>query len=182
MKNYKLILLARHPETGELDYQVTCNDEIIIANCTYQVGYSAVAKLIKKGDSFQEIEGEWKSAKVGKHEVNTGNFIMNGLAENPISKSKKYILLFFTLLPVFYFLYEIFYYWNLSLVEITRLPLAVVFLHIVIMMILIILIAIYTLHLNKNSNIEAQMKIFWVLGFFFTGGILMLYYWRKYIL
>ena len=99
-----------------------------------------------------------------------------------MSKSKKYILLFFTLLPVIYFLFGIPYYWSLSLVEITQLPAAVWFLHALAVIILIVLIVIYTLHLNKNSKIDESMKILWVIGFFFTGGILMLYYWGKYIL
>lgn len=77
VKNYQLILLERNPETHKLQYILTCNDEVIAPECTYQKGYSLVAKLMSPDDSFQEIENGRKSVVMSYSDVLQGYHIMN---------------------------------------------------------------------------------------------------------
>ena len=77
MKKYQLILTGRFPKTHELCYQILCDDEMLISECTYAVGYSHVAQLMGSKDIFQEVEDEEASREMSYSEMQQGNYMLN---------------------------------------------------------------------------------------------------------
>jgi hypothetical protein len=98
-----------------------------------------------------------------------------------MSASKKLVLLSLTLWPLVYVIYAILFFWNLSLVALTQLPLAVIIIHIVTMIILLAIVIVYSLHLYSNSAIDDQSKLMWFIGFIFLGVFVTIVYWKKYV-
>jgi len=77
LKKYQLILTGRFPITHELCYQVSCDGEILISECTYADGYRHVAQLMVGEDIFQEIEDKTASQEMSCPDVQQGNYMLN---------------------------------------------------------------------------------------------------------
>jgi len=77
MKKYQLILNGRFPKIHELCYQISCDGEILISECTYADGYRHVAQLMVGKDIFQEIEDKTASREMSCLEMQQGNYMLN---------------------------------------------------------------------------------------------------------
>lgn len=94
---------------------------------------------------------------------------------------KKLILLTLTLWPLIYLICSILFFWNLPLVALTQLPLAVVSIQLVTMVLLLALVIVYSLHLYNNPAIDDKSKLMWFIGFIFAGAFVTIFYWKKYM-
>ena len=78
MKRYQLAFVQRHPETHLVQYQLLCDDQIVLPSCSYQEGYAGAAQRMKSTDTFQEIEGNRESKIMTYIEMLEDHFMMNG--------------------------------------------------------------------------------------------------------
>ncbi|MCA9917317.1 MAG: hypothetical protein KC445_05160 [Anaerolineales bacterium] len=77
MKHYQLVFVQRHPETHILQYQLLCDDQMILSSCSYQEGYAEAYRQMTVKDTLQEIEGKRVSKIMTYVEMLEGHLMMN---------------------------------------------------------------------------------------------------------
>ena len=98
-----------------------------------------------------------------------------------MSKSLKSITMGITIWLVLYLGFIVVYTGNMSLKELTQIPLALIVVHLITMVLIFGAIVFSSIHLYNNSQVDDQPKLIWFVGILFMGVFVMPFYWKKYI-
>ena len=79
IRHYELIQGERNKETMAINYQIRRDGAVLVEQCDYIEGYNHLSKLMKVGDTMQELRKGDDSRILTYEEMMAGNIMMGNI-------------------------------------------------------------------------------------------------------